>query len=85
LIGHAIPSPEASRNFLCEFHDEAKIHKFPQGLPMSKLAFVPGEYRALQGLAQVNRDLIQALGARGAGQKIATAGAEGFCRAAADA
>jgi hypothetical protein len=72
LIGHAIPSPEAARNFLHEFHDEAKIADAKQQLPLGQVAYIPGENEALQGLAQVNRDLIQVLGQRCPDQKIAT-------------
>jgi hypothetical protein len=72
LIGHAIPSPEAARNFLYEFHEEAKIAEAKQQLSLGQVAYIPGENEALQGLGQVNRDLIQALGARCADQKIAT-------------
>ena len=72
LIGHEIPSPEAARNFLYEFHDEAKIAEAKQQLPLGQVAYIPGENEALQGLAQVNRDLIQALGQRCPDQKIAT-------------
>ena len=72
LIGHAIPSPEAARNFLYEFHEEAKIAEAKQQLSLGQVAYIPGENEALQGLAQVNRDLIQVLGARCADQQIAT-------------
>ena len=72
LIGHEIPSPEAARNFLYEFHDQAEIKEAPQQLPVGQVAYIPGENKALQGLGQVNRDLIQALGPRCPDQKIAT-------------
>ncbi len=72
LIGHAIPSPEAARHFLYEFHDEGKITEAKQQLPLGQGAYIPGENAALQGLAQVNQDLMQALGQRCADQKIAT-------------
>jgi hypothetical protein len=72
LLGHAIPSPEAARNFLYEFHAEAKMAEAKQQLSLGQVAYIPGENEALQGLAQVNRDLIQVLGARCADQKIAT-------------
>jgi len=72
LLGHAIPSPEAARNFLYEFHAQAKIAEAKQQLSLGQVAYIPGENEALQGLAQVNRDLIQVLGARCADQKIAT-------------
>jgi hypothetical protein len=55
LIAHAIPSPEAARNFLYEFHAEAKIAEAKQQLSLGQVAYIPGENEALQGLAQVNR------------------------------
>lgn len=72
LIGHEIPSPEAARHFLYQFHDETKITEAQQELPVGQVAYIPGENEALQGLAQVNRDLIRALGQRCPDQKIAT-------------
>ncbi len=39
---------------------------------MGQVAYIPGENEALQGLGQVNRDLIQELGQRCPDQKIAT-------------
>lgn len=72
LIGHEIPSPEAARNFLYEFHDQGKIAEAKQQLPVGQVAYIPGENGALQGLGAVNRDLIQALGSRCPDQKIAT-------------
>src|SRR5665811_1230566 len=41
-------------------------------LSLGQVAYIPGENEALQGLAQVNRDLIQVLGERCPDQKIAT-------------
>ena len=72
LIGHAIPSPEAARNFLYQFHDDEKIVAAQQQLSLGQVAYIPGENAALQGLAQVNRDLLQALGGRCPDQQIAT-------------
>jgi hypothetical protein len=72
MLEHAIPSPEAGRNFLYEFHVEAKIAEAKQPLSLGQGADIPGENEALQGLAQVHGDLIQALGERCPDQKIAT-------------
>lgn len=72
MLGHEIPSPEAGRKFLYQFHDEGKIEQAVQQRELGEIAYIPGENRALQGLAQVNRDLIQALGQRSPDQKIAT-------------
>ncbi len=72
LLGHEIPSPEAARNFLYQFHDDEKIVEAQRQLPVGQVAYIPGENEALQGLGQVNRDLIEALGRRSPDQKIAT-------------
>ena len=72
LVGHAIPSPAAARQFLYEFHDEGKIEEAKQQRLLDQVAYIPGETPALQGLAAVNRDLIRALGKRCPDQKIAT-------------
>src|SRR6266487_1621345 len=72
LVGHAIPSPAAARQFLYEFHDEGKIEEAKQQRLPDQVAYIPGETPALQGLAAVNRDLIRALGKRCPDQKIAT-------------
>jgi len=72
MLGHEIPSPEAARKFLYQFHDEGKITAAKQQLPLGQVAYIPGETEPLAGLAQVNRDLIVAVGRRCADQKIAT-------------
>ena len=72
LIGHEIPSPEAARKFLYQFHDEGKIEEAKQQLPLGQGAYIPGEGEPLQGLAQVNRDLMAVLGERCPEQRIAT-------------
>ena len=72
MLGHEIPSPEAAREFLYHFHDEEKIAEAKQQLPLGQVAYIPGENGALQGLGQVNRDLIAELGRRCPDQKIAT-------------
>lgn len=72
MLGHEIPSPEAARKFLYQFHDEEKIAEARQQLPLGQAAYIPGENAALQGLGQVNRDLIAELGRRCPDQKIAT-------------
>lgn len=72
LVGHAIPSPEAARHFLYQFHDEGKILAAKQQLGLDQVAYIPEENEALQGLGQVNRELIRALGQRCPDQRIAT-------------
>jgi len=64
LIGHPVPSPEAARHFLYQFHDEKNITVAKQQLRLGKVAYIPGENEPLRGLGQVNRDLIVAVGQR---------------------
>ena len=72
LVGHELPSPEAARAFLNQFHDDAKIEEAKAQLPLGKVAYIPGENEALAGLGRVNRDLIAELGRRSPDQKFAT-------------
>lgn len=72
LIGHELPSPSAGLQFLYQFHDEEKIEEAKQQRGPKEEAYIPKENEALQGLGQVNRDLVQAWGQRCPDQKIAT-------------
>jgi len=72
LIGHELPSSAAARKFLYEFHDEQEIEQAQQQLLPGEIAYIPGESHALRGLAEVNRDVVRAVGQRCADQKIAT-------------
>jgi DDE family transposase len=72
LIGHGLPSPEAARNFLYEFHEDAKIEEAQLRLKEDEKAYIPEETVALQGLAMVNRHAIVEVGRRCPDQKIAT-------------
>lgn len=72
LVGHELPSPEAARNFLYQFHDEEKIEQARQQLPAGKTSYIVEENEALRGLGQVNTDLVQELAKRGEPQRIAT-------------
>ena len=72
LVGHDLPSPEAARNFLYQFHDEEKIEKARKQVPAGKRSYIVEENEALRGLGQVNTDLVQELAKRGEPQKIAT-------------
>jgi hypothetical protein len=71
LVGHDLPSSEAARHFLYQFHDEGKIEAARQ-LPAGKSNYIVGENEALRGLGQVNTDLVRELSQRGEPQKIAT-------------
>ena len=49
LPGHSIPSPEAARNFLYEFHSEAHIESAKEQRSLGEIACIPGENAALHG------------------------------------
>jgi hypothetical protein len=72
LIGHELPSPSAARQFFYQFHDEEKIEEAKRRRKPHEEAYIPAEAEALQGLGQVNRDWVQALGARCPDPRMAT-------------
>jgi hypothetical protein len=71
MIGHALPSPDAARRFLYQFHEESKIEEAKGRRQGEEIAYIPEEAEALKGLGRVNRGLAQELGRR-CGQQIAT-------------
>ena len=72
MIGHGIPSPEAARKFLYQFHEEEKIEEAKQRRSGDEIAYIPEESEALLGLGLVNRALVEELGRRCPEQRIAT-------------
>jgi hypothetical protein len=72
MMGHGIPSPEAARQFLYQFHKEEKIEEAKQRRTGDQIAYIPEETEALEGLGVVNRTLVQGLGRRCPDQRIAT-------------
>lgn len=72
MLGHEVPSPEAARKFLYQFHDEEKIERAQTELPVGQLSYIPAESAPLQGLAQVNAALVREIGKRCPDQRIAT-------------
>lgn len=72
MLGHGVPSAEAARKFLYQFHDGEKIEQAQQALPADRVSYIPQESSGLQGLAEVNREVVRELGRRCAEQKIAT-------------
>jgi len=72
LIGHDLPSPEAARKFLYQFHEDQLIEQAQQRLGAGQVSYIPEESARLQGLGQVNTDLVRELARRGEPQKIAT-------------
>jgi hypothetical protein len=72
MIGHGIPSPEAARKFLYQFHEEEKIQEAKRRRTGDEVAYIPEETEPLVGLGLVNRGLVQELGRRCPDQRIAT-------------
>jgi len=72
MMGHGIPSPEAARKFLYQFHQEEKIEEAKQRRSGDQIAYIPEETEPLEGLGLVNRALVQELGRRCPDQRIAT-------------
>lgn len=72
MIGHEVPSPEAARKFLYAFHEQEKIEEAKQRRLPNQIAYIPTEGEALEGLGQVNQELIRRFGERCPEQKIAT-------------
>jgi hypothetical protein len=72
MLGHQIPSPEAARKFLYQFHDDERIQAAQRELPVGQVSYIPTESDPLRALAQVNHDLVRAIGRRCSDQKIAT-------------
>jgi hypothetical protein len=72
MVGHGIPSPEAARQFLYQFHAEEKIEEAKGRRSGDEIAYIPEETEALAGLGLVNRGLVQEVGRRCPDQRIAT-------------
>jgi Transposase DDE domain group 1 len=72
MLGYMAPSAEAARKFLYHFHDESKLEQAQRALGDGRLSYIPDESAPLQGLAAVNRDVVQELGRRCPEQRIAT-------------
>jgi hypothetical protein len=72
MIGHGVPSPEAARKFLYQFHEEQKIEEAKGRRTRDQIAYIPEETAPLEGLGLVNRCLVQELGRRCPDQRIAT-------------
>jgi hypothetical protein len=72
LLGHALPLPDAARKFLYAFHQDEALVTAKAQRPAGQTVFIPEETVPLQGLAQVNGDLVRAVAARCPDQRIAT-------------
>jgi hypothetical protein len=62
MLGHGLPSPEAARKFLYQFHDEQEIERAQAELPVGQVSYIPAESAALRALAQVNGELVGEIG-----------------------
>jgi hypothetical protein len=76
MLGHEVPSSEAARKFLYQFHDEQKIEEAQRGLGRGQVSYIPQESEVLAGLGRVNEEVVRELGRR-TGQKIATIDVDG--------
>lgn len=72
LLGHALPLPDAARTLLYAFQRDEAIVLATAQRPAGHVVFIPEEPEPLQGLAQVNGDLVRAVAARCPEQRIAT-------------
>jgi len=72
MLGHEVPSPEAARKFLYQFHDESKREQAQKELAAGQVSYIAEESAPLRALAQVNQEMVQEVGRRCAEQKIAT-------------
>lgn len=72
MLGHDVPSCEAARKFLYQFHDESKVEQAQKELPVGQVSYIAEESTPLRALAQVNQEMVQEVGRRCAEQKIAT-------------
>ena len=72
MLGHGVPSPDAARRFLYQFHEQDKIEAAKQSRAPGQIAYIPAENTALTGLGRVNHELVKELGHRCPDQRIAT-------------
>lgn len=77
MLGHQVPSAEAARKFLYQFHDGEKIERAQQELASGRVSYIPGESVPLAGLGRVNEEVVRELGRRCKEQKIATLDLDG--------
>ncbi len=69
LLEGTVPSPDAARRFLYEFHDPQLIERARQQRAPEQVAYIPEENAALRGLAQVNVQLLARVAAQGRSTK----------------
>ena len=59
MLGHEVPSCEAARKFLYQFHDESKLEQAQKELPVGQVSYIAEESAPLRALAQVNQEMVQ--------------------------
>src|SRR5260221_694362 len=69
MLGHQVPSPEAARKFLYQFHDAEKIEQAQQELAPGRVSYIPGESAPLAGLGRVNEEGVREVGGGWGGGK----------------
>ena len=65
LLGRRFPSADTLRHFLYAFHDDRLILQAQAQRPPDRVAYIPAETAALQGLAHVNTALVHRVAAQG--------------------
>jgi len=69
LVGD-LPSADALLKFLYAFHDESLIEKARAQWTGDRVAFIPEENKALQGLGEINKALVHRVAAQGSCRRI---------------
>ena len=65
LLGRRLPSADTLRHFLYAFHDDQLLAQAQAQRPPDRVAYIPAENAALQGLAGVNTALVHRVAAQG--------------------
>ena len=65
LLGRTLPSADTLRHFAYAFHDDGLIAQAQAARPPDRVAYIPAENAALQGLARVNTALVHRVAAEG--------------------
>lgn len=52
MVGHPVPSPEAARKFLYQFHEESRVEQAQQELAVGQVSYISEESAALPPYAR---------------------------------
>ena len=69
LLERTLPGADTLRQFLYAFHDERLIEAAQAARPAGRMAYIPEENAALQGLARVNTALVHRVAVQGRGTR----------------